>query len=141
MLYARRCLPPLCRLRLRLFYGGFSKMRTSRSFPHYHSRPSRDFSFGGKIHGFLSSCDGATAETLRKHCGVPQNKKSLFTAMLSGMVSRGEIEIRKRIVFSSPPRILRRRTDGKRTRLCVFYARFVRRYDTGEYDKLFARTR
>lgn len=67
-------------------------MRTSRSFPHYHSRPSRDFSFGGKIHGFLSSCDGATAETLRKHCGVPQNKKSLFTAMLSGMVSRGEIE-------------------------------------------------
>ncbi|MDD6995527.1 MAG: VacB/RNase II family 3'-5' exoribonuclease [Candidatus Borkfalkiaceae bacterium] len=52
----------------------------------------QNFSLEERVIRFLSSCESATAETLRRHAGVPQNKRSLFAAMLTRMERRGEIE-------------------------------------------------
>ena len=45
-----------------------------------------------RILRFLSSCQRATAETLRRHANVPQNRRALFSALLTRMEQRGEIE-------------------------------------------------
>lgn len=45
----------------------------------------------GKVRRFLASCDCATAETLRKHEGVPQAQSAAFTALLDHLIECGEI--------------------------------------------------
>ncbi|MGN1052047.1 MAG: ribonuclease R family protein, partial [Candidatus Scatosoma sp.] len=54
---------------------------------------------------FLSSCESATAETLRRHADVPQNRRSLFSALLTRMEGRGEIE-RTNGLYSLPRPVL-----------------------------------
>ena len=54
---------------------------------------------------FLSSCESATAETLRRHAGVPQNRRSLFNALLLRMQQNGEIEC-KNGLYSLPRPVL-----------------------------------
>lgn len=55
---------------------------------------------------FLSSCESATAETLRRHAGVPQNRRSLFNALLLRMQQSGEIEYKNGLYALPRPVLL-----------------------------------
>lgn len=80
-------------------------MRHYHSGKNFHSSPFPSHSIGESIHRFLEHTGGATAETLRRHAGVPQSKAAPFTLLLSKKVQRGEL-VYKNGLYSLPVPVL-----------------------------------
>lgn len=59
-----------------------------------------------KIRRFLSSCQNATAETLRRRCDVPPHARKSFSLLLSRMVSGGELTFQNGLYALKPPLLL-----------------------------------
>ena len=58
-----------------------------------------------RILRFLSSAETATAETLRRHAGVPPHNRKTFLALLARLCAAGRIEY-KNGVYSLPRPVL-----------------------------------
>lgn len=59
-----------------------------------------------KIRRFLTSCQNATAETLRRRCDVPPHARKSFSQLLSRMVADGELTFANGLYALKPPLLL-----------------------------------
>ena len=58
-----------------------------------------------RIKRFLSSAESATAETLRRHAGVPPHNRKTFLSLLARLTAQGELDLQKGL-YSLPRPVL-----------------------------------